>query len=132
MIEKFILFGIVGFSGLLVDFGITWVLKELFRVNKFLANGIGFMMAASSNYLLNRVWTFDSTNPDIAGEYASFIIISLIGLVINTLILYLLTEKANTRAIPLSVKAKFYLSKLIAIGVVTIWNFLMNFFITFS
>jgi len=28
-------------------------------------------------------------------------------------------------------KFNFYLSKLIAIGVVTIWNFVMNFIITF-
>jgi putative flippase GtrA len=132
MFEKFVLFGIVGFSGLLVDFGVTWLLKEQLRINRFVANGTGFMVAATTNYFLNRVWTFESTNPQIAVEYLSFLLISVAGLLLNTLILYLLTEKTGFAPLRLGEKARFYLSKLIAIGVVTIWNFLMNFFITFS
>ncbi|MFA6770423.1 MAG: GtrA family protein, partial [Bacteroidales bacterium] len=90
MIEKFILFGIVGFSGLVVDFIITWLLKELLRVNKYVSNGVGFLTAASTNYFLNRIWTFSSTNPNIAGEYSLFLLISVVGLAINSIILYLL------------------------------------------
>lgn len=132
MIEKFILFGIVGFSGVLVDFGITWLLKELFRINKYIANATGFLIAASSNYILNRIWTFSSTNPNIAGEYSLFLLISIIGLAINSLILYILVEKTTIVKLENGSKSKFYVSKLIAIGVVTIWNFIMNYFITFS
>lgn len=132
MIGKFILFCIVGFIGLLVDFGITWLLKEQIRVNKYIANGTGFLVAASVNYLLNRIWTFSSTNPNIAGEYTLFLLISTVGLAINSGILYLLVEKVNISKLENGSKSKFYLSKLIAIGVVTIWNFMMNYFITFS
>jgi putative flippase GtrA len=60
LIAKFIKFCIVGFSGVFVDFGITWLAKERLRANKYLANSIGFICAASSNYLLNRNWTFKS------------------------------------------------------------------------
>ncbi len=132
MIEKFILFGIVGFSGLVVDFIITWLLKELLRVNKYVSNGVGFLTAASTNYFLNRIWTFSSTNPNIAGEYSLFLLISVVGLAINSIILYLLIEKVTLFNLENSSKSKFYFSKLIAIGVVTIWNFMMNYFITFS
>lgn len=120
---KFIKFGLVGFSGLLVDFGTTYVLKEWLKVQKYIANSIGFTVAASTNYILNRVWTFQSTAPDIGREYTSFFIISLIGLVINNLILWIIVSR---------LKWNFYLSKLIAIGVVTIWNFLANNYITFA
>jgi len=120
---KFLKFGLVGFSGLLIDFGVTYLFKEVFKVQKYLANAIGFMMAASSNYFLNRIWTFKSTNPNIAFEYSEFIVISLIGLGINTLILWLLVSKY---------KLNFYLAKVFAIAVVTVWNFLANAFITFS
>ncbi len=122
----------MGFIGLLVDFGITWLLKEQIRVNKYIANGTGFLVAASVNYLLNRIWTFSSTNPNIAGEYTLFLLISTVGLAINSGILYLLVEKVNISKLENGSKSKFYLSKLIAIGVVTIWNFMMNYFITFS
>lgn len=132
MVEKFILFGIVGFSGVLVDFGITWLLKELLGINKYISNAIGFLMAASSNYILNRIWTFSSTNPNIAQEYSLFLLISIVGLAINSLILYLLVEKTTLPKFKTGSKSKFYFSKLIAIGVVTVWNFMMNYFITFS
>jgi len=132
MIEKFILFGVVGFSGVFIDFGITWLLKEFFRVNKYIANATGFLIAASSNYCLNRIWTFSSSNPNIAVEYSLFLLISIIGLAINSLILFLLVEKATIPKFKNGSKSKFYFSKLIAIGFVTIWNFMMNYFITFS
>lgn len=119
---KFIKFCVVGASGMILDFGTTWVLKEKVKINKYIANSTGFLLAATSNYLLNRFWTFQSGNPQIAKEYLSFMGISIIGLGINNLVLFLLTEK---------MKLNFYLSKLFAIGVVTLWNFFMNYMITF-
>ena len=49
LIAKFIKFSVVGFSGLLIDFGTTWLLKERAGVQKYVANGIGFIIAASTN-----------------------------------------------------------------------------------
>ena len=100
MLFKFIKFCIVGFSGLIVDFATTWVLKEKLRTNKYLANSTGFILAVSSNYIFNRIWTFQSTNSSISIEFASFFIVSLIGLLINNSILYITHEK---------LKREFYL-----------------------
>ena len=122
LIIKFLKFCLVGFSGMLVDFAITWLLKEKAKINKYAANAAGFIAAASSNYTLNRLWTFQSTNPEILTEYLSFVAIAIIGLGINTAVVWLLVEKR---------KLNFYLSKVFAIGVVTCWNFGMNWWITF-
>ncbi|MDO8897864.1 MAG: GtrA family protein [Bacteroidales bacterium] len=122
MLHKFVKFGVVGFSGVFVDFGITYIFKEILGVQKYVSNAIGFMVAASSNYYLNRIWTFQSTNPNVAVEYTEFIIISFIGLIINTTILWLLVNK---------LRMNFYVSKIFAIGVVTLWNFGANLLITF-
>lgn len=122
VIVKFLKFCVVGFSGMLIDFGTTWLLKEKGRLNKYIANSTGFIMAATSNYIWNRIWTFNSKNDEIAVEYLSFILISVAGLGINNLVIYLFSDK---------LKLNFYLSKLIAIGVVTLWNFALNFLITF-
>ena len=73
---KFLKFAAVGFSGLLVDYTFTYIFKEFLKVQKYIANSIGFTIAASTNYILNRVWTFESDNPDIAIEYSQFLIIS--------------------------------------------------------
>ena len=123
LILKFIKYCIVGFSGVIVDFSITWLLKEKLHVNKYIASTAGFMSAATSNYILNRIWTFESENPRIAGEYSSFFIISLMGLGLNNLIIWICSDK---------MKWNFYFSKLVAIGLVTLWNFVMNYFFTFS
>jgi putative flippase GtrA len=123
LIYKFIKFGIVGVSGVLVDFGFTFLCKEILRVPKYIANAVGFTIAASSNYYFNRIWTFHSHNPAIAIEYSKFIFISLVGLGINTLILWILVSKY---------KKNFYISKLFAIAVVTVWNFIINTIFTFT
>jgi putative flippase GtrA len=122
LLWKFLKFCIVGSSGMIVDFGTTWVLKERVRINKYIANSTGFILAATSNYLLNRFWTFQSIDTHVGQEYATFVLISLIGLGINNLVIYVLTEKF---------KLNFYLSKLFAIGTVTLWNFSMNYLVTF-
>jgi len=119
---KFVKFGVVGFSGLFVDFGTTYLCKEKLRIHKYVANAIGFTLAATTNYTLNRIWTFQSHDPRIALQFSSFFVISLIGLGINTLILWILVSKYHKH---------FYLSKLFAIGVVMIWNFFANASITF-
>jgi putative flippase GtrA len=122
LVWEFLKFCIVGASGMVIDFGTTWLLKEKVRINKYFANSAGFILAATSNYLLNRYWTFHSENTKVVTEYFSFVLISVIGLGINNLVVYVLTEK---------VKLNFYISKLFAVGAVTLWNFSMNYLITF-
>ena len=121
---KFLKFGIVGGSGVFVDFGVTWLLKDIFRVKKYIANSIGFIIAASTNYILNRIWTFCSNNPDVFTEYLSFFIFFLIGLGLNNLVIFILTD--------LKYQVNFYVAKIFATATVFIWNFLMNYFITFA
>ncbi len=123
LIFKLIKFCGVGFIGLIVDFGVTYLLKEIVKIQKFIASGIGFFVAASTNYYLNRVWTFQSHNPDILLEYSHFLIISVFGLIINSLVLWLLVTKF---------KYKFYYAKFIAIVVTTFWNFIANILFTFT
>lgn len=122
-IFKILKFGIVGVLGMIVDFGITYLAKEILRAPKYVANGLGFITAATFNYFLNRYWTFDSTNPNIAGEYGLFIIVSGIGLGINTAILYFLHHDR---------KMNFYVAKLLATAVTLIWNFAANYLYTFA
>lgn len=119
---RFIRFGIVGASGMVVDFGVTWLCKEKLHWNKYISNSLGFILAATNNYIWNRLWTFQSTSDAVAREYTLFFIIALIGLGLNNGIIYLLHERLHLN---------FYLSKLIAIGCVMIWNFVMNYVFTF-
>jgi putative flippase GtrA len=121
MIFKFLKFIIVGFSGLAVDFSITILLKEKLKVHRYISSSTGFIFAASSNYLFNRFWTFHSNNPKIFEEYGTFLLISVIGLFINNLFLYLFEKKL-----------RFYFAKFLAIMVTSLWNFSANYWLNFS
>jgi len=120
---KFIKFGVVGASGMVIDFSLTYLFKEIVKIQKYIANAIGFTAAATTNYFLNRLWTFHNTDPQITIQFFKFFFICLIGLGINTVILYILVSKF---------KKNFYLSKLFAIAIVMIWNFGINYIYTFK
>ena len=123
MLFQFFKFGVVGFIGLCLDFSITYVLKEKLLWNKFIANAVGFSVAVISNYALNRVWTFESNDPRIMRQLVLFIVISLVGLGINTLTIYILHQRKEIN---------FYVSKFIAVIVVFCWNFFINATVTFA
>lgn len=123
LLLKFLKFGVVGFSGVFVNFGVTYVCKEWLKWNKYLSNILGFVLAATTNYFLNRLWTFQSANPQIGTEYAKYFAISLVGLGIDTLTVWLLNGK---------LRWNFYLSKVFAVGVSMLWNFFGNLLFTFA
>ncbi len=122
LLTKFLKFGLVGASGVLVDFGVTYLLKEKAKIHQYIANGIGFTAAATTNYFLNRLYTFHSQNPQILQEYGKFIAVSMVGLIINSVVIWFLVSKW---------KWNFYFAKIFAIGAATIWNFFANLLVTF-
>jgi len=120
---KFLKFGIVGISGLCIDFFITWLFKEKLKVNQYLSNSLGFIIAAFNNYLLNKYFTFQNTDTHFLTQLISFFGIALIGLGFNLTILYVLQTYT---------KLNFYVSKIAATVIVFFWNFTANYWFTFN
>ena len=123
LIQKIFRFGVVGCTGFTIDFGLTYLLKEKAKWHKYFASGLAFSLAATSNYFLNRTWTFESHNEHILEEYTKFIGVSVVGLFISLVVLYIMHGWQERH---------FYVSKLMAVGVVMFWNFIANYFFTFS
>ena len=123
VIAKLFKFIIVGIGGTFLDFGITYILKEKYNFNKYLANSIGFLSAASSNYFFNRIWAFDDKNIEIFKQYLTFIGISIIGLAILNLFIWLFHEKF---------RMNFYVAKILALFIVLVWTFGAHYLITFA
>jgi putative flippase GtrA len=117
-------FGLTGMLGLIIDFSITWLLKDELHINKFIANAAGFTTAVISNYIINRLWTFsERERVKISRQFASFLFVSLVGLLLNSAIVYVLNEHFLLH---------FYVSKAIAILLVFFWNFSANYFFVFK
>ena len=120
---KFLKFGAVGIIGVGIDFLVTWFCKEKIGLNKYLSNALGFSFAVVNNFLLNRYWTFGTDTQPLAEQFLKFVLIAVIGLGINSLLLFLMLR---------FLKLNFYLSKLLVIGLVFFWNFSMNYLFTFQ
>ena len=86
---KFVRFGVVGFSGMIVDYAFLFLFVKLCGLPDLLANAFSFTLAASSNYFLNRIWTFRSPEEQVGKEYLKFFLVSLVGLGINTLTIFI-------------------------------------------
>ena len=128
LILKFLKFGVVGTSGMVVHFGVLYLFKELVGLNPFVANTIGFVIAASTNYILNRIWTFRSHEKHVAVEYLKFILVSVIGLGINNGTLWLTGKLLPSW----NDDWRFYVLWIFAVGVTTLWNFFGNMLFTFK
>ncbi|MGY8980578.1 MAG: GtrA family protein [Flavobacteriales bacterium] len=123
MLIKFIKFLIVGVSGLIIDFGLTYLCKEKIKLNKYLSNSIGFLAAGINNFILNREWTYNGSSGDIMIQFPVFISIVLVSLLVLNTTVWLGINK---------LKLNFYLSKIIGIVIITFLNFYAHLFITFN
>lgn len=128
LITKFLKFGIVGASGMVVHFAVLYLFREIAGLNSFVANTIGFITAATTNYILNRIWTFRSHEKQVGVEYLKFILVSIIGLGINNGTLWL-----GGKMLPeWNLDWRFYVLWVFAVGVTTLWNFFGNMLFTFK
>ena len=123
LLSKIIKFGVVGFSSFVIDFTITYLCKEKLQLNKYVANTIGFLFAATYNFTLNRIWSFGSADPEIARQAIVFTLSMSVGLALASSLIYVFSDR---------MKFNFYISKLLAVSVVMVWNFTMNNLVIFA
>lgn len=114
--RQIIRFAAVGGSAFFIDYGIMVLLTEVFGVNYLISSGISFSVSVIYNYLLSVHWVFDVSKERSKGQdFLVFIILSIIGLGINQLIMWLFVDKLGI----------FYMiTKIGATGVVMIYNFI--------
>ncbi|WP_367113697.1 GtrA family protein [uncultured Sphingobacterium sp.] len=104
----------VGSIGFIIDFSTTLILKEYLGAPPFLANTIGFCLAVSNGYFMNKYWTYQQTGKANIHQFNKFVISNIIGLILNTLIIKILIETGSY---------SFFTAKIIATIIVVAWNF---------
>jgi putative flippase GtrA len=119
----FLKFFTVGGFGFGVDMLTTYLFKDRLKLHKYLSNSLGFIIGMLFRYVANRLWTFQSENPDIHVELLKFTLIGLVGLGIVNFFLYIFNEKLGV---------KFYWAKVLAMLVFFAWNFTANYYWTFE
>ncbi|NDJ86303.1 MAG: GtrA family protein [Chloroflexi bacterium] len=121
----------VGLSGTMVDFTLLTLLKEAFLLPTLVANTLSFSAGLTNNFTWNRLWTFaDARSDNIIQQFLQFATVSIIGLVLNNLIVLSLEAPLDTL---LGTAGYGYLpAKVCAAGFVFLWNFTANRYWTFN
>ena len=88
------------------------------------ANTLSFSLAVLNNFTWNRLWTFpESRSRRKRQQLPQFVLVNVVGLVINTLILLGMQSFLSQY---ISDPWDYNLAKAVAIGVVLFWNFGVN------
>ena len=115
LVKQLIRFGIVGVIATIIDYVILYLLTEYLDVYYLMSSTISFIISLIVNYLLSIYWVFAVKKKQTIKEVMLFIILSVIGLIVNQLILYIGTNIFNLY---------YMMSKLIATILVMIYNFI--------
>jgi dolichol-phosphate mannosyltransferase len=123
----------VGISGLIINYIVSFLLANdvansirlLSNIWYLEASIIGAAISSTSNFFLNKYWTFEDKRFDVrstARQYLSFIGMSAIGLIIQIALLYYMVENL----------VPYRISLIVAIGIATTINFILNKKFTFK
>lgn len=111
----------VGLLGAAVYYPVLWALVELVRFSVLAATSIAFILVCVENYILHRVWTFDSYKPHTTA-FPRFLFMSLVGFWINWGVMFLGVEKLALH---------YLLIQAFAIAAVVAWNFILSLYWVF-
>ncbi len=141
-IARFLRFGVVGFSGLFVDLVMFYLLRELIGLPLYPSTVLSIEAAIINNFLWNDAWTFADLAQKQKGwgarlqRFAKFNAVCVIGAILQIGIMALILAIPMTEQIPIFIgqftaadwadNANEYFAKVVAIAIVTLWNFWIN------
>lgn len=115
LLAQFARFGIVGALAFAIDFGVLVLLTELLSLDPVVSATVSFTVSVVFNYLASMRFVF-TRRDDLSRsrEFVIFIVLSVLGLIINDLIMWAGTAFSDI---------DYRIIKILATAVVMIWNF---------
>ena len=117
LISQILKFGFVGAAAFVIDYGLMVLLTEVFNVYSLISAAISFTVSVIFNYVASVKWVFevDEEKNSKQKQFIVFVILSVLGLIINELIMWIMDSKFGIH---------YMISKLVATFVVMVWNFI--------
>lgn len=117
LINQILKFGVVGGIAFVIDYGLMVFLTEVFKVPALISAAISFTVSVIFNYIASVKWVFDvdKEKNSKAKELIVFIILSVIGLGINELIMWIMDKEFGIY---------YMISKIVATAAVMCYNFI--------
>jgi dolichol-phosphate mannosyltransferase len=114
--SPFIKYVIVGLSGVVVDFGLSYLFIERAAIAIWIATIMSSEMAIISNFLLNNFWAFShkkiSGNSGLVGSFAKFNAVAVGSIVIQAVLVQLFSNLLG--------KKYWYIYKALVLGFIVI------------
>ncbi|MBE9155459.1 glycosyltransferase [Nodosilinea sp. LEGE 06152] len=123
--QRFVRFGLVGLSGVVVDMAILYLLHSTLGLPLTRSKIVAAEVAIINNFIWNDAWTFADVSLQQQGwsarlkRFLKFNLVCLAGLVLNVLVLNVVYNLVFGQRWA-------YLANLVAIAIVTFWNFWLN------
>ncbi len=115
LLVQIIKFVIVGGIATIIDYIIFFLLHDLLKVPTLPSNIASFSISVIYNYIASVKWVFDVKENDPKKQFIIFIVLSIIGLLINTAIVYVTIDILKWWSI---------IAKVLATGIVMVFNFI--------
>lgn len=108
-------FIIVGGIATIIDWTIYYILFNIFEINPLIANILSFSVAVVYNCIASIKWVFTvDENKNKKQIFIEFVILSIIGLIISEILLYIFVD---------TIKINEMISKVLATIIVMTFNF---------
>ncbi|MCC6098516.1 MAG: GtrA family protein [Olsenella sp.] len=119
LIAQFLKFGVVGVIAFFIDYGVLMLLSVGIGLDPVVSAAISFTVSVVFNYVASMRFVF-THREDLSKrrEFVIFVVLSVIGLLINEVIMYMGIQALGKSALAITV------TKVIATAVVMVWNFL--------
>lgn len=108
-------FAIVGGIATVIDFVFLYIFREFCHFPILVSNTLSFCISVIYNYIASVKWVFDvNKEKDAKKQFIIFIVFSVIGLLLNDLIMWISVDFLSIY---------YLLAKIIATSIVMIFNF---------
>lgn len=114
LINQILKFGVVGGIAFVIDYGILFLFAKVIGLNELISAAISFIISLTFNYFLSTKWVFEAKK-QTPKEVIIFVLLSVVGLGINEVLIYLGTKKLGIDVM---------IVKLFATAIVMVYNFI--------
>ena len=126
-LKEILKFAFTGGVCFVIEYAALVLLKELLHIPVVAATPIAFLISVVFNYLLCVKWVFSGAQEGSKKAQLGFLITSVMGLLLNWVIMWALTSLFGEDALLFAlfgIEIKVYmLNKVIATGLVMVWNY---------
>lgn len=116
-------YGMVSALAFAVDYGSLVLFAEVGGMHYLWAATFAFALGIATNYIVSRLWVFNSTPHKPGTELGLFLAVGVSGLLLNGLIMWFFASVLGVH---------YLIAKLFSTAVVFFWNFLLRRFLIYT